>query len=83
MLEKIQELIKEPLSNEGIDVLSVSWEVEEGVKNLMIVIDKKPYVDLDTCVKATHIINPIIDKMPNIIEDYLNLSFDKVMSKYN
>ena len=54
MLEKIHELIKEPLSKEGIEVLSVTWEEEEGVKNLMIIIDKKPYVDLDTCVKATH-----------------------------
>lgn len=71
MLEKIQELIKEPLSNEGIEVLSVSWEVEEGVKNLMIVIDKKPYVDLDTCVKATHIINPIIDELDIEEENYV------------
>ena len=71
MLEKIQELIKEPLSNEGIDVLSVSWEVEEGVKNLMIVIDKKPYVDLDTCVKATHIINPILDEADLIEDSYV------------
>ncbi len=68
MLEKIQELIKEPLLKESIEVLSVSWEEEEGVKNLMIIIDKKPYVDLDTCVKATHIINPIIDEL-DISED--------------
>ena len=71
MLEKIQELIKEPLSKEGIDVLSVSWEEEDGVKNLMIVIDKKPYVDLDTCVTATHIINPIIDELDIPEENYV------------
>lgn len=29
------------------------------------------------------LINPMIDKMPNIIEDYLKLSFDNVMNKYN
>ena len=29
------------------------------------------------------LINPIIDKMPNIIEDYLKLPFDNVMNKYN
>ena len=71
MLEKIQELITESLSKEGIDVLSVSWELEEGIKNLMIVIDKKPYVDLDTCVKATHIINPIIDELDIPEEKYV------------
>ena len=29
------------------------------------------------------LINPIIDKTPNIIEDYLKLPFDNVMNKYN
>ena len=71
MLEKIQELIQEPLSKEGINVLSVSFEMEDDVKNLMIIIDKKPYVDLDTCVKATHIINPILDEVDLIEESYV------------
>ena len=29
------------------------------------------------------IINPIINKMPDIIEDYLKLPFDNLMNKYN
>ena len=29
------------------------------------------------------LIKPIIDKMPNIIEDYFKLPFDNVMNKYN
>ena len=29
------------------------------------------------------LINPIIEEMPNIIEDYLKLPFDNVMNKYN
>ena len=68
MLEKIRASIEEPLKNEKIDVVDVYVEEEEGVKNLVIVIDKKPYVDIDTCVLATHIINPILDE-EDLIED--------------
>ena len=71
MLDKIIELIKEPLSEEKIEVLDVFFEEEDGVKNLMIIIDKKPYVDLDTCVLATHIINPILDEADLIDESYV------------
>ena len=71
MFDKIQSLIEEPLKKEGISVVSVSFEEEDGVKNLMIVIDKMPYVDLDTCVLATHIINPILDEADLIEESYV------------
>lgn len=68
MLGKIRKLIEEPLSKEKITVVDVLLEHENGVKNLVIVIDKKPYVDIDACVLATNIINPILDK-EDIIED--------------
>lgn len=68
MLNKVRKLIEEPLSKEKITVVDVLLEHENGVKNLVIVIDKKPYVDIDTCVLATNIINPILDK-EDIIED--------------
>ena len=71
MLEKIQKLIEEPLRKESIEVLEVKFEEEDGVKNLMIIIDKKPFVDLDTCVLATHIINPILDEVDLIDESYV------------
>ena len=71
MLEKIRNLIEEPLKNANIDVLDVYFEDDNGVKNLMIIIDKMPYVDLDTCVEATHIINPILDEADLIDESYV------------
>ena len=68
MLNKVRKLIEGPLSKEKITVVDVLLEYENGVKNLVIVIDKKPYVDIDTCVLATNIINPILDKT-NLLED--------------
>lgn len=71
MLDKIKNSIEEPLKKEKIDIVDVYFEEEDGVKNLVIVIDTKPYVDIDTCVKATHIINPILDENDFIKEAYV------------
>lgn len=71
MLDKIKELVSEKLKEEKIDVLDVYFEDIDGVKNLMIIIDKKPYVDIDTCVLATHLINPILDENDFIDESYV------------
>lgn len=46
-------------------------------------IDTKDYVLGKFTKEEMDLLNPIIDKMPNIIEDYLKLPFDNVMNKYN
>lgn len=45
--------------------------------------DTKDYVLGKFTKEETDLINPIINKMPDIIEDYLKLPFDNVMNKYN
>ena len=71
MLEKIKELIKEPLSKEKIELVDVYFEKENGVDNLYIIIDKKPYVDIEVCVLATNIVNPILDDADLIEDSYV------------
>lgn len=71
MLEKIRNLVESPLKKEKIQVVDVYFEDENGVSNLYIIIDKKPYVDIDTCVLATNIINPILDEADLIEESYV------------
>lgn len=46
-------------------------------------IDTKDYVLGKFNKDEINLINPIIEKMPNIIEDFLKLPFDNVMNKYN
>ncbi len=46
-------------------------------------IDTKDYVLGKFTKDEMELLNPIIEKMPNIIEDYLKLPFDNVMNKYN
>ena len=45
--------------------------------------DTKDYVLGKFTKEEIDLINHIIDKMPNLIEDYLKLPFDNVMNKYN
>ena len=71
MEEKIRKLVEEPLLKEKIEVVDVYFEEEYKVNNLYIIIDKKPYVDVDVCVLATNIINPILDEADLIEDSYV------------
>ena len=46
-------------------------------------IDTKDYVLGKFTKDELDLINPIIEKMPDIIEDYLKLPFENLMNKYN
>lgn len=56
--------------------------IKVGISNNKL-IDTKDYVLGKFTKDEKDLINPIIDKMPNIVEDYLKLPFDHVMNKYN
>lgn len=71
MEEKVLKEIAEPLAELDIKVTKVMYVKEEGVSYLRIMIDKEPYVDVDTCVEATKVINPIIDRLDLTIENYV------------
>lgn len=71
MEEKVKKLILAPLESKGIKLDSVEYVKESGVYFLRVVIDKEPFVDVDTCVMATEIINPLIDE----IEDEFDESY--------
>ena len=69
MEEKVKRLIEKPLLAVNIKVDKVEYVKESSVYFLRIVIDKDPFVDIDTCVLATEIVNPIIDKIDSEFED--------------
>jgi len=71
ILKKITESIEVELSKEEIIVDSVTFEREGKYNFLRIVLDKANGIDLDTIVKATHIINPILDELDLIDEEYI------------
>jgi ribosome maturation factor RimP len=71
MEQKIANAITKPLEEENIKLVGVRFGEEDGQKTLFVTIDSENGVDIDLCVKATHIVNPIIDELDLPIEDYV------------
>ena len=71
ILAKIKESIEAPLKEMDIFVESVTWELENNYYYLKIVLDKVNGIDLDTIVEATNIINPILDDLDLIQDEYI------------
>lgn len=71
MEKKIENAIKDPLLNENIKLVSVKFGEEDGEQTLFITIDSEKEVDTDMCIKATKLINPIIDSLELDIHDYI------------
>lgn len=56
--------------------------IKIGISNNKL-IDTKDYVLGKFSSEEKDLIKPILNKMPNIIEDYFNISFENLMNKYN
>jgi len=70
MFENIKSKIEKPLKEINIEVYEISYQKEKKENILRIVIDNDSIIDLDKCVEATKIINPIIDDIDPIKEEY-------------
>ena len=71
MEEKIANAIRDELLKENIELLEVKFGKEDGEDTLFVTIDSENGVDSDLCVKATKIVDPIIDKLNLDIENYI------------
>lgn len=69
MENKVKSLIEEPLKAINIKLSNVEYVKEGSMYFLRVEIDKEPFVDVDTCVKATEIINPLIDTIEDEFDD--------------
>ena len=66
MEERVKSVISEPLKELNMVVDSVSFE--KG--SLNIILDSDEVIDLDRIVKASHLVNDILDKEDFIKESY-------------
>ncbi len=71
ILETIKETLTAPMQEMNIIVDSVVYETEGNYNFLRIELDKVNGIDLDTIVKATEVINPIIDELDLIDDSYI------------
>lgn len=67
--KKVKELIEKSLEQEKIYIDNITYEKEGSNYFLRIVITSDKGIDLDECIKATNIINPILDENENLIEN--------------
>ena len=73
MEEQIKNALIGPLMSEGsvVDEVSYGVDPEEKVNTLYVVIDSfEKEVDIEMVVKATKIINPIVDELDLIKDEY-------------
>lgn len=70
-LDIIKKEIMEPMNKMDIIVDSIDFVNENNYYFLKIVLDKVNGIDLDTMVEATNVINPIIDNLDLIEEEYV------------
>lgn len=70
-LEKIRDSITEPMRDLSIIVDEVVYVKENGYNFLKITLDKVNGLDMDAIVEATNVINPIIDELDLIDEEYV------------
>ena len=70
MENRVKEIIGDSLNDLNLRIDSVIYEKENGVNYLRICLDSDNIIDLDLIVKATNIINPLMDKENIINEEY-------------
>lgn len=69
--DKITDAIKDDIASLNIVLKEVKYEKEKGVNYLRIFIDKEPFITIDDCVLVTNLVNPILDKLDIIEEQYM------------
>lgn len=66
---KVRSLIEKPLNEINIKLCDVEYVKEGSMYFLRVVIDKEPFVDVNTCVLATEVINPLIDTLEDEFDE--------------
>ena len=69
MEAKVRKLIEEPLKKINIKLCKVEYVKEGTMYFLRVIIDKEPFIDVDDCVSATEVINPLIDTLEDEFDD--------------
>lgn len=69
--EQVKKVIEEPINKKGYKISNVIYEKEGNTFFLRIIIDKDGIIDIDDCVEASRIINPILDEADIIKSTYI------------
>lgn len=71
IVEKVTDLIKEPVADAGYAIDEILYLKEDGNQFLRVVITKNGIIDVEDCVVVSKIINPLLDTADLIEEEYI------------
>ena len=69
--EKVNDLLKDAVEKEGYILDEVLYEKEDNSYFLRVIIDKNGIIDIEDCVKVTHIVDPLLDTVDYITDSYI------------
>lgn len=70
-IEKIKKAIEPIAKRLDVSIYKVVYEKENGKNYLRVFLEKEDYsLDLDTCVKASEAISPLLDELDPIEDEY-------------
>lgn len=69
--EKVKKILEKGLENIGLRIDSVEYLKEGSNMILRVVIDRDEIIDIDKCVEATNIINPLLDNSDLLLDSYI------------
>ena len=68
---KVDALLRESVEKEGYILDEVIYEKEDGNYFLRVIIDKSGFIDIEDCIKVTHIVDPLLDTVDYITDSYI------------
>lgn len=69
--DKVLELIQKDVYKKGYKIVNIEYLKEDGVYYLRIIIDNINPITVDDCVIVSKIVNPILDDVDFITDNYI------------
>ena len=69
-MEKLKKRIKEIIEDLGFYLYDIIYEKENGDYVLRVMIENDSFIDIDDCVKVSHVLSDELDKLDPFVEKY-------------
>ena len=69
-MEKLKKRIKEIVEDLGFYLYDIIYEKENGDYVLRVMIENDSFIDIDDCVKVSHVLSDELDKLDPFVEKY-------------